>query len=161
KANATTTTTTRKRHNLVEQQYRQRLNSQFKQLLDILPGSPDSPGTSPTGVGNRGGGGGGGVKLPPILHHPHGHGQINGASQSQAHERDRPRAFDLNSGSGGGSSSGVEEKRVSKGEVLDRARVYIQALEREHKRLVAERRELDLRWEGAGAGRWRGREVRG
>ena len=39
-----------------------------------------------------------------------------------------------------------DDRRVSKGEVLDRARMYIRALEREHQKLVAERRELDLLW---------------
>ncbi|SPQ20297.1 42f2a01d-da0b-459c-a2fc-0d7cf100396f [Thermothielavioides terrestris] len=37
--------------------------------------------------------------------------------------------------------------RVSKAEVLRRAKAYIRALERENRRLVAERRELEVRWE--------------
>jgi hypothetical protein len=79
----------RKRHNIVEQKYRQRLNTQFEQLLDILPVSSDT--------------------------------------DTRDIETDT-----------------VDKRRVSKGEVLDRARRYIRALEREHRRLVAERRELEL-----------------
>ncbi|KAL2264114.1 hypothetical protein VTK26DRAFT_1983 [Humicola hyalothermophila] len=46
-----------------------------------------------------------------------------------------------------GTGSEQRRARVSKAEVLDRARRYIEALEREHRRLVAERRELDRLWE--------------
>ncbi|KAJ4289390.1 hypothetical protein N0V88_006870 [Collariella sp. IMI 366227] len=130
----------RKRHNLVEQKYRQRLNSQFKQLLDILPASmrdaPDGQhGSPPTRS----------VSVNSVLPSNVPLGSSNNTN----------RLPPLQSTSPGGNGSmpvgnlSLEkgDRRVSKGEVLDRARMYIQALEREHRRLVAERRELDLMWE--------------
>lgn len=43
------------------------------------------------------------------------------------------------------------ERRLSKAEVLDRARVYIESLEREHMRLTAEKRELEMLWDAHAA----------
>ncbi|EGO59274.1 hypothetical protein NEUTE1DRAFT_128707 [Neurospora tetrasperma FGSC 2508] len=43
-----------------------------------------------------------------------------------------------------------KERRVSKSEVLDRARMYIQTLENEHKRLAAERKQLRKIWDEYG-----------
>ncbi|KAK3339542.1 hypothetical protein B0H65DRAFT_303054 [Neurospora tetraspora] len=43
-----------------------------------------------------------------------------------------------------------KERRVSKSEVLDRARLYIQTLENEHKRLSAERKQLRKMWDEYG-----------
>ncbi|KAK3400316.1 hypothetical protein B0T20DRAFT_496757 [Sordaria brevicollis] len=43
-----------------------------------------------------------------------------------------------------------KERRVSKSEVLDRARLYIQTLESEHKRLAAERKQLRKMWDEYG-----------
>ncbi|KAM7195769.1 hypothetical protein V8F20_007339, partial [Naviculisporaceae sp. PSN 640] len=48
------------------------------------------------------------------------------------------------------SSRKDRERKVSKSEVLDRARMYIQSLENEHRRLVAERKELLQRWDEYG-----------
>lgn len=44
-----------------------------------------------------------------------------------------------------------KERRVSKSEVLDRARLYIQTLENEHKRLAAERKQLRKMWDEYGS----------
>jgi hypothetical protein len=43
------------------------------------------------------------------------------------------------------------KRRASKGEVLDRAMLYIRALERKNQRLEAERTELELLWEEQGS----------
>lgn len=48
------------------------------------------------------------------------------------------------------SSRKDRERKVSKSEVLDRARMYIQSLENEHRRLVAEQKELLQRWDEYG-----------
>lgn len=172
----------RKRHNLVEQKYRQRLNSQFKQLLDILPTSEHthtlhSPPT-PTTTSPRDSSSSNNNNSPPQSHH-HGHhlpaittssttaSPLNPLNSPpppppplHAHIHAHTHTFDsLEKGVSGDLGNGSSSRRVSKGEVLDRARTYIQALEREHERLVAERRELDLLWEGAGmAGAGVGRE---
>ena len=116
----------RKRHNLVEKKYRHRLNSQFKKLLDILP-TPDTDHSqrqdSPSPVQDD-------TPSPPL--HTGGAPGISTASCSNVDS-----ASLMLEG---------EDGRVSKGEVVDRARMYIRALEREHRKLVAERRELDLLW---------------
>lgn len=160
----------RKRHNLVEQKYRWRLNSQFKQLFDILPTSDTQDGSSPdTSPANPPRPSGAGTRTEP------------GASPPTDWDRDRDRgrketmpmpmpmpksqqminlpAFRTptqirlvanswdNMKDGDGDKEVGDQRRVSKGEVLDRARMYIQSLEREHQRLVAERRELDFLWE--------------
>ncbi|KAK0654330.1 hypothetical protein QBC41DRAFT_287983 [Cercophora samala] len=49
---------------------------------------------------------------------------------------------------GGDGPSLERERKVSKAEVLDRARLYIQTLESEHERLKREREELRGLWEG-------------
>ncbi|KAK4640846.1 hypothetical protein QC761_607160 [Podospora bellae-mahoneyi] len=51
-------------------------------------------------------------------------------------------------GGDGGAPSLERERKVSKAEVLDRARLYIQRLESEHVRLQREREELRGLWEG-------------
>ncbi|KAK3955760.1 hypothetical protein QBC32DRAFT_229051 [Pseudoneurospora amorphoporcata] len=43
-----------------------------------------------------------------------------------------------------------KERRVSKSEILDRARLYIQTLENEHKRLAAEKQHLSKMWDEYG-----------
>ncbi|KAM7198792.1 hypothetical protein V8F33_004806 [Rhypophila sp. PSN 637] len=48
------------------------------------------------------------------------------------------------------SSRRDRERKVSKSEVLDRARMYIQSLENQHERLLAERKELLQVWEEYG-----------
>jgi Helix-loop-helix DNA-binding domain len=78
----------RQTHNLVEKQYRSRLNAQFEQLLAILP-----------------------------------------AGQHGVHDPDR-------------ADGEVEEKRMSKAEVLDVATRRIKTLEQETYRLQQERRDL-------------------
>ena len=117
----------RKRHNLVEQKYRHRLNSQFKQLLDILP-------TSETDHSH---------------HRQDSHSPVQDDSPSPPPHAGRAARTGTANGSNMSSASLMleqDDRRVSKGEVLDRARMYIRALEREHRKLVAERRELDLLW---------------
>ncbi len=118
----------RKRHNLVEKKYRNRLNSQFKQLLDILPTS-DTDHAHPHRQDSHSPVQDETPSPPPLTGSVAGISTANGRNVDSAClmlERD--------------------DRRVSKGEVLDRARMYIRALEREHQKLVAERRELDLLW---------------
>ncbi|KAK4134459.1 hypothetical protein BT67DRAFT_433956 [Trichocladium antarcticum] len=134
----------RTRHNIVEQQYRHRLNQQFKHLLDILPATMRDEGEPCASLAGFGlttkeihaAAAANGLPSPPLaaaegssrgLQNHHGHGAVVAAA-------------------GPGEERTGGERRVSKAEVLDRARLYIQALEREHMRLVAERRELDLLW---------------
>lgn len=81
---------TRASHNLVEKQYRNRLNAQFESLLNALPE------------------------------------QLRGGGEGD--ESDAPVNF--------------EDKRVSKGEVLEMARKHIQTLERERNLLEKEKNEL-------------------
>jgi hypothetical protein len=135
----------RKRHNLVEQKYRWRLNSQFKQLLDILPTSDDtttqtSPSRSP-GTGTKAGPG----AFQAIA---------NAGRERETHAVATTATINKHISNGEGNVQNKDDnknpgdqRRLSKGEVLDRARTYIQSLEREHRRLVAERRELDFLWE--------------
>ncbi|KAK3692763.1 hypothetical protein B0T22DRAFT_25043 [Podospora appendiculata] len=104
---------TRSSHNLVEKQYRNRLNAQFESLLNALPETLRSqPGTA-DGVDLDGGSGGGGVR---------GGGSVDAAAPAQ--------------------SLDVGERRLSKAEVLDLSRRYIQSLERERDMLEQEREEL-------------------
>ncbi|KAK4150781.1 hypothetical protein C8A00DRAFT_36608 [Chaetomidium leptoderma] len=168
----------RKRHTLVEQKYRQRLNSQFNQLLAILPATPDDNNSH-----NR---------PPPLLQSAAAAAAAAAAATTatpfpQKHEKETSErnsniqstssssstfpihnhssmsiikpGLSLDTAAGGGvgrGGGGGDQRRVSKGEVLERARVYILSLEREHRRLVTERRELDLLWEGGGEVRGRG-----
>ncbi|EGS21717.1 uncharacterized protein CTHT_0035840 [Thermochaetoides thermophila DSM 1495] len=162
----------RTRHNLVEQHYRQRLNSQFKRLLDILPSTTTrdgikpsftyhhrTPGMPPTPTSNA-------TVLPPLSEvlgtsrNPHVHHHLNGHGRLPSNNYPATTSGDASNSTNNSTSctaktpSGVGalvekgcDRRVSKAEVLDRARLYIQALEREHRRLMAERRELELLWE--------------
>ena len=89
---------TRNSHNMVEKQYRNRLNAQFESLLNALPDSVKSPaGTSGSG------------------------GESDGAP---------------------GASGHLGERRLSKAEVLDMSRRYIQSLESQRDRLEQEREGL-------------------
>ncbi|KAM7193296.1 allergen Fus c 3 [Naviculisporaceae sp. PSN 640] len=90
---------TRNSHNLVEKQYRNRLNAHFENLLNALPDSIRSPGGS--------GGDSDGIE-----------------------------------GGGGAASVDLGERRLSKAEVLDMSRRYIQSLEKERDKLEREREEL-------------------
>ena len=99
-------------HNLVEKQYRNRLNQQFESLLNALPESMRSPTPGSMIISSTGGGG-------------IGSGE-DGATQEQ-----RNTSIDLGA-----------EKRLSKAEVLDMSRRYIQTLERERDKLELERKEL-------------------
>ncbi|RBQ83432.1 hypothetical protein VDGD_06328 [Verticillium dahliae] len=87
---------TRASHNLVEKQYRSRLNAQFEGLLNALPELP----------------------VP--------------ASQQQQQQQQQPAD----------TAEDQTERRVSKAEVLERARLHIEALEREREALRREREEL-------------------
>lgn len=89
---------TRNSHNLVEKQYRNRLNAHFENLLNALPESVRSPGAS--GADSDG---------------------IEG---------------------GGAASADLGERRLSKAEVLEMSRRYIQSLEKERDKLEREREEL-------------------
>ncbi|KXX72838.1 Allergen Fus c 3 [Madurella mycetomatis] len=128
----------RKRHSIVEQQYRHRLNRQYEQLLDTLP-TTMSAGTG-TGV------------LPQKARSS---STVSTASRTSAAAKENGSPH-----SGGPLVDGVSmaaaavtadlergERRMSKAEVLDRARLYIESLEREHRRLVAEKRELRMLWD--------------
>jgi hypothetical protein len=134
---APTHSRSRTRHSIVEQQYRHRLNLQFKHLLDILPATvqerdhaaaalaaPPFPKSHQNGIT--------GLPSPPLIEENH-------RTRHQSRPQNQTAV----------AAAVVEERgerRVSKAEVLDRARLYIEALEREHMRLGAERRELDLMW---------------
>ncbi|KAK4235749.1 hypothetical protein C8A03DRAFT_17549 [Achaetomium macrosporum] len=155
----------KRHHNLVEQKYRQRLNSQFKRLLDVLPPSSTGgdrdlrqpllplPLTPPPGGREVSNSSRVQLPLPPLTLALH---DTVGVKMAAA----PGNANDTSSGSGSASEQGGgTERRVSKGEVLDRALLYIKALERKHRRLVAEKRELEVLWEenygckGKGVGR--------
>ncbi|KAK4457856.1 allergen Fus c 3, partial [Cladorrhinum samala] len=56
------------------------------------------------------------------------------SSPDQAHHLSRETRFE-------------RERKVSKAEVLDRARLYIQSLENDTRRLMADQEELKARWE--------------
>ncbi|KAK3333293.1 hypothetical protein B0T19DRAFT_121996 [Cercophora scortea] len=104
---------TRSSHNLVEKQYRNRLNAQFESLLNALPEdlrSPPGAGDGGDLDGGSGGGAGGGG------------GSIDASASLQ--------------------SPDVGERRLSKAEVLDLSRRYIQSLEKERDMLEQEREEL-------------------
>ena len=92
---------TRNSHNLVEKQYRNRLNAQFESLLNALPDSVKSPG------GTSGSG-----------------GESDGAV---------------------GLGVDLGERRLSKAEVLDMSRRYIQSLESQRDKLEREREDLQGR----------------
>ncbi|KAK0621296.1 hypothetical protein B0T17DRAFT_533552 [Bombardia bombarda] len=94
----------RSSHNLVEKQYRNRLNAQFEGLLNALPESVRSPATAVGGGGDSDGGG----------------------------FRQGGQTSDMLAG----------EKRISKGDILDMSRRYIQTLETEREALEREREEL-------------------
>lgn len=111
----------RNSHNLVEKQYRNRLNMQFEILMNTLPESMRSSATVTASTaggattsggdsdGTAGGGGGGGA----------------------------PRA----SGGGGGGFD-VGERRLSKAQVLDMSARYIRSLEKERDELEEQREGL-------------------
>ncbi|GAB1319370.1 hypothetical protein MFIFM68171_09580 [Madurella fahalii] len=150
---------TRKRHSLAEQQYRFRLNRQYEQLLDVLPAD----------VSGSGGGSGGGDVLPQSVTRSSSSMVSTAGSGSGSAGLSLSRGVDGPAGAlewGGGGGGG--ERRVRKAEVLDRARLYIESLEREHRRLVAERRLLQVLWDrragnggsGGGSGGTREREGR-
>lgn len=108
----------RNSHNLVEKQYRNRLNMQFEILMNTLPESMRSapavgggPGASTSGGDSDGQGGGGG---------PGG-----GGAGAALHG-----AFD------------VGERRLSKAQVLDMSARYIRSLESERDKLEEEKEEL-------------------
>jgi len=94
----------RRNHNLVEKQYRNRLNAQFERLLSVLP-SEQQRQTSYGGDGFAGSGGSGGDDE-------------------------------------GTTGRVVDDKRMSKAEVLDVATRRIKELEMERRQLQRERREL-------------------
>ncbi|GAB1320556.1 hypothetical protein MFIFM68171_10766 [Madurella fahalii] len=103
----------RNSHNLVEKQYRNRLNMQFEVLMNTLPEAMRSPpGAAPSlsGGGDSDGGAGAGA----------GSGAGSGPQQ----------ALDLG------------ERRLSKAQVLDMSARYIRLLERERDKLECEREGL-------------------
>lgn len=163
----------RKRHNLVEQNYRQRLNAHFNRLLDILP-TPETPdgtksqpcaqpqpqtqipkrsetqpeNTTPTPIPmtNTPAATATPASTSPQLESLHTMTTTTiTTSASSNSDTTNPSAKPPGVDTEGGAAG--DQRRVSKGEVLDRARQYIQALEREHRRLVAQRRELEVEWE--------------
>lgn len=102
-------------HNLVEKQYRNRLNQQFESLLAVLP---------PVDGGNRTFSGGGGG---------------SGGNGKSGRPRDGKGAGSVIDGGGGGGGGGGDDRRLSKAEVLDMARQRIVSLERECDQLRSER----------------------
>ncbi|KAK3687566.1 hypothetical protein B0T22DRAFT_478871 [Podospora appendiculata] len=110
-------------HSRVEQRYRNRLNAHFDKLLNALP-----PSSTPAPV------------------------TTEADSDSS---NDEPYTLDDGPAPGGekrevlsSSTSRAEQRRrrrVSKSEVLDRARIYIEALELQHAQLAAEKKALDHR----------------
>ncbi|KAK3322349.1 hypothetical protein B0H66DRAFT_199755 [Apodospora peruviana] len=97
---------TRNSHNLVEKQYRNRLNAQFESLLNALPDTRRS--STSTGVG----------------------GDSDGGSGSAG------------PGAAAAAAADLGEKRLSKAEVLDMSRRYIQTLESERDKLKQDQEEL-------------------
>ncbi|KAK1755460.1 hypothetical protein QBC47DRAFT_189728 [Echria macrotheca] len=95
----------RRNHNLVEKQYRNRLNAQFERLLAVLPSEQQRQSSSGYGGDGFGGGGDGDDDEGP-------------------------------------AAGVVDDKRMSKAEVLDVATRRIKDLESERRRLQRERREL-------------------
>ncbi|KAK3353419.1 hypothetical protein B0T25DRAFT_210172 [Lasiosphaeria hispida] len=101
----------RRNHNLVEKQYRNRLNAQFERLLAVLPAERQ--------VGNEDDG--------------DGEDDIQVVDGGGA----RPRIRGI-----GDEAGGVEDRRISKAEVLDMATRRIKDLELGRRRLYLEKREL-------------------
>ncbi|KAK3307438.1 uncharacterized protein B0T15DRAFT_492915 [Chaetomium strumarium] len=183
-------------HNLVEQKYRQKLNSHFKRLLEVLPAAnstgesgklrkpppsvPSPPLHLPPFLSPPSGGrevpsrkplpsvppppqpllppGGSGapnssqvrIPLPPLTLTSHEPVVVSARGPLPEGAAGKTRSSSSGSGSehdAAGTGGGFGERRVSKGEVLERARLYIQALEQRHRRLVAEKMELELLWE--------------
>ncbi|KAM0281336.1 hypothetical protein ACHAQH_003604 [Verticillium albo-atrum] len=95
---------TRASHNLVEKQYRSRLNAQFEGLLSALP------------------------ELP--------------AAQQQQPQQQQQQQQALTAIGAVAAAEEQGERRVSKAEVLERARLHIETLERERETLRLEREEL-------------------
>jgi hypothetical protein len=130
----------RNSHNLVEKQYRNRLNTQFEILMNTLPASMRSPAGTAAGAGV-------GVGM--------GMGMGMGASASGG-DSDGPGLESAAGGRGGvsrgrGSSSAAHhgafetvggERRLSKAQVLDMSARYIRSLEQERDRLVEEKEVL-------------------
>lgn len=112
----------RVKHNKVEQKYRNRLNAHFEALLDVLPPSAALPTED------------GGFMVNDTEHHPQP--LVLGSSTTDMVDLRIPE----------------KERRVSKSEVLDRARLYIQTLENEHKRLATEKKQLRKMWDEYGNG---------
>ncbi|KAK4170077.1 hypothetical protein QBC43DRAFT_307105 [Cladorrhinum sp. PSN259] len=114
------TTTTRTRHNLVEQKYRNRLNAHFDQLLEVLPNTMS--------------------EIP---------GQLAAAAAMSSPEfQGEDRHVGMSMSTSGAFLQPVEmERKVSKAEVLDRARLYIQSLENDTRRLMADQEKLKARFE--------------
>ena len=120
----------RLKHNRVEQKYRNRLNAHFEALLEVLPptiaASPEDVSVASSALS------------PP-------------GTYSSSLGRDREAPTGKNSREPRGSKGGEDrERRVSKSEVLDRARQYIQTLESEHRKLAAEKRQLRRMWDAYG-----------
>ncbi|KAM0338019.1 hypothetical protein ACHAPQ_002584 [Fusarium lateritium] len=103
---------TRASHNLVEKQYRNRLNAQFESLLSALPEQA------------RHGDGGSGNGNVNVNMNVNGNGNGNGNGDNESDQANDP------------------DRRVSKGEVLEMARKHIEALERERNQLELEKLEL-------------------
>ncbi|KAK4189432.1 hypothetical protein QBC35DRAFT_353688, partial [Podospora australis] len=110
----------RARHNKVEQKYRHRLNHHFEQLLSVLPNS---------------------------INDPH-HLSAEGGGHTAGHHAFSPANSSRGGNSGHHHVSLERERRVSKGEVLDRARLHIQTLQDDGARLEAENAELKQMWIG-------------
>lgn len=107
-------TRSRNSHNLVEKQYRNRLNMQFENLMNTLPESMRSPTGNGFGLGTNVSGG-----------DSDGQGQ-GGSSGSPANLG----AFEAG------------ERRLSKAQVLDRSAQYIRSLESEKDKLTSEKEAL-------------------
>ncbi|KAK3935576.1 hypothetical protein QBC46DRAFT_397245 [Diplogelasinospora grovesii] len=136
-------------HNKVEQQYRKRLNAHFEALLDLLPpfaeetNHDDYSGPQETeedygGAGHdrnsRHGGRHGGIVVDFKLDvDMEGNIRTTSMMTNNGNQNNKRPPPPLGRG---------RTRRVSKAEVLDRARRYIEALEAEHVRLACEEREL-------------------
>ncbi|KAL2133952.1 hypothetical protein VTI74DRAFT_1308 [Chaetomium olivicolor] len=120
----------RNSHNLVEKQYRNRLNMQFEILMNALPESMRSPTTTTATSGNK----------------------SNNASGGDPDGTDSGTGTGTGTGKvgvGAGGSAAAQhgafdagERRLSKAQVLDMSARYIRSLERERDMLEEEREEL-------------------
>ncbi|KAK0715065.1 hypothetical protein B0H67DRAFT_233319 [Lasiosphaeris hirsuta] len=105
----------RRNHNLVEKQYRNRLNAQFERLLAVLPAERQ--------VRNG--------------DDEDGEDGVDAVDEGSARPRIRGIGDDATQ-----AQTGVEDRRISKAEVLDMATRRIKDLESERRRLFLEKREL-------------------